>query len=139
MSFDDLPTGEYAFPGPLRDRLVAAILSGEKTATAWLAEEAERFDDEPTLPGHREVVVDSQREPVCVTEVTEVREVRLAEVDDAHARAEGEGHADAAAWREAHERFWSSPEFLEAIGDPPIQLDDDTPVVCCRFTVIHRF
>lgn len=33
---DDLPISEYAFPGPLRDQLVAAILAGEKTATAVL-------------------------------------------------------------------------------------------------------
>jgi len=31
-----LPVAQFAFPGPLRDRLVAAILNGEKTATTSL-------------------------------------------------------------------------------------------------------
>ena len=32
----DLPRNEFAFPGPLRDKLVAAILDGSKTATTGL-------------------------------------------------------------------------------------------------------
>lgn len=28
MNLDELPVVEFAFPGPLRDRLVAAILAG---------------------------------------------------------------------------------------------------------------
>jgi hypothetical protein len=32
----ELPTVEFAFPGPLRDRLVAAILDGTKTSTTGL-------------------------------------------------------------------------------------------------------
>ncbi|MFC4496634.1 hypothetical protein ACFPA8_21115 [Streptomyces ovatisporus] len=31
-----LPRAEFAFPGPLRDRLVAAVLDGTRTATASL-------------------------------------------------------------------------------------------------------
>jgi hypothetical protein len=36
MSAGDLPLVESAFPGPLRDQLVAAILAGEKTTTTGL-------------------------------------------------------------------------------------------------------
>jgi hypothetical protein len=36
MPADDLPVAEFAFPGPLRDQLVAAILAGEKTTTSGL-------------------------------------------------------------------------------------------------------
>ena len=36
MSLEDLPLAEFAFPGPLRDQLVAAILSGAKTTTTGL-------------------------------------------------------------------------------------------------------
>lgn len=32
----DLPKAEFAFPGPLRDQLVAAILNGTKTSTTGL-------------------------------------------------------------------------------------------------------
>jgi uncharacterized protein YhfF len=36
MPAGDLPVAEFAFPGPLRDQLVAAILAGEKTTTTGL-------------------------------------------------------------------------------------------------------
>jgi uncharacterized protein YhfF len=36
MRTDDLPVAEFGFPGPLRDKLVEAVLSGEKTATTGL-------------------------------------------------------------------------------------------------------
>ena len=33
---EDLPVAEFAFPGPLRHRLVAAIVAGVKTTTSGL-------------------------------------------------------------------------------------------------------
>ena len=33
MSEVDLPIAEFGFPGPLRERLVAAMLTGEKVTT----------------------------------------------------------------------------------------------------------
>ena len=41
MSPEDLPLAEFAFPGPLRDQLVAAILSGAKTTTTGLVADYE--------------------------------------------------------------------------------------------------
>jgi len=35
----DLPVAEFAFPGPVRDRLVAAVLAGRKTTTSGLIAE----------------------------------------------------------------------------------------------------
>lgn len=42
MPDEDLPIAEFGFPGPLRDKLVAAILAGIKTTTTALAAEYER-------------------------------------------------------------------------------------------------
>lgn len=86
-----LPTAEFAFPGRLRDRLVAAILDGSKTSTTGLALEYEREERLPQV-GDRSVLVDSDGRPVAVLEVTSVRVAPLAEVDLSHARDEGEGH-----------------------------------------------
>lgn len=45
-----LPRAELGFPGPLRDRLGAAVLAGRKTATAGLLEEHRRHDERlPTV------------------------------------------------------------------------------------------
>jgi hypothetical protein len=40
---DDLPVAEFAFPGPLRDQLVAAILAGAKAATTGLVADYEHW------------------------------------------------------------------------------------------------
>jgi len=91
MSAGDLPVVEFAFPGPLRDQLVAAILAGEKTTTTGLVAEYEREDESLPVPGLRQVVVDSAGRPVAVIEATAVRVMRLADVDLDHALSEGEG------------------------------------------------
>jgi len=133
---NDLPVSEYAFPGPLRDQLVAAILSGEKTSTTSLVAGYE-LDGEP-LPavGDRALVIDSAGEPVCIEEITEVRLVRLGDVDLDHAIAEGEGFTNVADWRVGHEDFWHSAEFRAEMGDENFTVDDDTQTVLVRFRII---
>jgi hypothetical protein len=37
VDLDDFPPTEFAFPGPLRDQVVAAVLAGTKTSTSALA------------------------------------------------------------------------------------------------------
>ncbi|MFI9326473.1 ASCH domain-containing protein [Kitasatospora sp. NPDC052868] len=131
-----LPVEEFAFPGPLRDRLVAAILIGAKTSTTGLLAEY-RYEGVP-LPqvGTRAAVVDSAGRPVAVTELTAVRVVPLADVDLAHAVDEGEGYTAVADWRAGHERFWHSPELRAALGDPGFTVDDGTPVILERFRLV---
>jgi uncharacterized protein YhfF len=48
MAADDLPVAEFAFPGPLRDQLVAAILAGEKTTTTGLVADYDHENDQQT-------------------------------------------------------------------------------------------
>jgi uncharacterized protein YhfF len=131
-----LPIAEFAFPGPLRDRLVAAILSGAKTATTGLLADYRISGDPLPRPGERAALVDSAGARVAVLETTDVRVVPLGEVDAAHARDEGEGHATVAAWRTAHEGFWHGAEMRAALGDPAFTVDDATEVVCERFRVV---
>ena len=133
-----LPRAELAFPGPLRDQLVAAILDGRKTSTSGLAIEYE-LEQEP-LPkvGDRSVLVDSDDRPVAVLKVTGVHVVTLAEVDLAHARDEGEGHQSVAQWRNGHERFWHSSQMRATLDDPDFTVDDTTHVVLERFQIVTR-
>lgn len=85
MSSEDLPVAEFAFPGPLRDQLVAAILSGGKTATTGLVADYEHEGEPLPRPGQRAAVVDSAGNRVAVIETTAVRVIRLGDVDLAHA------------------------------------------------------
>ena len=128
--------GEYAFPGPLRDKLVAAILSGEKTATASLHAEYQRFGEPLPTVGELEIVIDSDANPVCITRNTQVNIVPLSQVTDAHAVAEGEGFKDATDWRAGHTAFWNSPEFVESMGEPGVETKDETLVVLVSMEVI---
>lgn len=138
MGADDLPVAEFGFPGPLRDRLVAAILSGEKVSTTGLLEEYRREGSPIEEVGRRELVVDSSGRGVAVIETIEVEVKRMGDVDLAFALDEGEGFENLEQWRAAHVRFFSSPEMIAALGDPPVEIDDDTPVVCSRFRVVER-
>ncbi len=125
----ELPLFELAYPGPLRDKLVGAVLAGGKTSTSSLL--AEYADDAEVLPvvGQRYTLIDSALAPVGTVETTEVRLLPIGQMDLAFARDEGEGYETVAAWREAHERFWSA-------NVPGVVIDDMTVVVAERFRLI---
>lgn len=125
MSFEPRRIAEFGAPGPLRDRLVAAVLRGEKTATSsLLAEWAEEGEPLPD-PGELQTVVDSEGRAVGVIEVLAVDVVRLGDCDLQLALDEGEGFRSVAEWREAHEEFWA-----------PRDVDEDTSVVVERFRIV---
>ncbi|MGZ0153619.1 ASCH domain-containing protein [Kribbella sp. WER1] len=105
-----LPKAEFAFPGALRDRLVAAILDGTKTSTTGLVVDYEHEGEALPVVGERSVVVDSDGRPVGVIEVTGVRA--------------------------NHEMFWHSGEMREALGDPGFKVTDDTLAVLERFRLV---
>jgi uncharacterized protein YhfF len=136
MEIDDLPQAEFAFPGPLRDQLVTAVLSGAKTSTSSLVVGYERENEPLPEVGQRSAVVDSENRRVAVIELTEVRVVRLADVDLQHALDEGEGYESVAQWRAGHERFWHSGEVRAELSDPDFTVDDDTLVVVERFRLV---
>jgi uncharacterized protein YhfF len=118
----DLPELGLGYPGTdLRRQLVAAVLSGAKTATAGLAGE-----EEPTAVGARYRVEDETGEPRAIVEVTEARVVPASEIDLAFARDEGEGFESVEGWRQAHERFFERP------------IDADTMIEAIRFRVVER-
>jgi uncharacterized protein YhfF len=129
MPWQDLPVAEFAFPGPLRDQLVAAILAGAKTTTTGLMVEYETRGEPIPRPGQRRAVVDSAGHRVAVIETITVRVLRLGDVDLAHALGEGEGYTSVVQWRAAHERFWRSAEMQAELGGQQVTVDDDTPVV----------
>ncbi|MEV8587364.1 ASCH domain-containing protein [Streptomyces sp. NPDC051180] len=126
-----------AFPGPLRDRLVAAVIAGRKTATTGLLVEWQVEGEELPEVGERSALVDSDGREVAVVEVTDVRVLPLGEVDLALALEEGEGHLSVPQWRADHERFWHSDEMREGLGDPDFTVDDTTMVVAERFRVVE--
>ena len=135
-----MPAWGFAFPGPLRDELTALALDGTKTATAGLAVDFVVDGSTPSRAGDREVLLDSAGRPVAILEITRVELSTIGLVGDEFARAEGEGFADAAEWREAHERFWGSyiDDLRTGLRDPSFALTDSTVVVCEWFRIVER-
>jgi uncharacterized protein YhfF len=135
-------TGEriarFGLPGPLRERLVAAVVSGRKTATSSLLAEWDAENDALPEVGDRLTVVDSDERPVGEIELTAVEEIRLGDADLELARAEGEGFETVDEWRREHERFWRErviPRLPAPLATP---LTDDTRIVVERFKLLRR-
>jgi uncharacterized protein YhfF len=135
-----LPKWGFADPGPLRDELTALALAGTKTTTASLFVEFALEGEPVPVAGQVDVLVDSDGRPVALVENISVRTVRMADVDDQHAIDEGEGYADAAAFRVDHEAYWNGyiDRIREGLGDPGFTLTDDTLVVLERFRILER-
>jgi uncharacterized protein YhfF len=123
----DLPPFELGYPRTeLRRQLVAAVLAGEKTATAGLWADYEAEGEELASPGDRFVLHDYDDEPVAVVEVSEAALLPAAEIDVQFARDEGEGFDSVDDWRVAHEAFFQQP------------ITPETKIVATRFRVVER-
>lgn len=133
---EDLPALELAFPGPERDRGVAAILSGHKTALTGLLEIFEHDGEAVPQVGQRFAVLDSAGRRVVTIELVEVRVVPVRDIDADFARAEGRGYRDAAAWRTAHADFFQSDGVSSYLGHTPA-FTDETLVVAERFRIVE--
>jgi uncharacterized protein YhfF len=132
----DFPIAEFGFPGPLRDRLVAAILAGTKTSTSSILLEYSIEDEPLPITGNKQTVVDSNNSAVATIQTVSVEIVRLADVGLEHARDEGEGFVSVAEWRRGHCAFWHSAEMREFLGNPDFTVDDESLVVLERFQLI---
>ena len=107
----------------LRRQLVAAVLAGEKTATAGLWSEYEAEGEAVPDAGDRFVMHRFDDEPVAIVEVTDAKRVPASEIDVAFARDEGEGFESVEDWRVAHEDFFKQP------------IAPETEIVAVRFRV----
>jgi uncharacterized protein YhfF len=124
---EDLPGFELGYPRTeLRRQLVEAVLRGEKTATAGLAEEFERDGEPVPRPGDRYVLHDFDDIAVAIVEITAASVVPAHEIDLQFARDEGEGFESVEDWRAAHEAFFERT------------IDDDTLIVTQRFRLVER-
>jgi uncharacterized protein YhfF len=109
----------------LRRQLVAAVLAGEKTATAGLAEEYAAEGEAVPAAGDRFVLDGFDEEPLAIVEVTDTRVVPAAKIDVQFARDEGEGFETVDDWRIAHEKFFERT------------IEPETEIVAIRFRVVE--
>jgi uncharacterized protein YhfF len=138
MTDPSLPRAEFAFPGALRDFLVAGILAGRKTTTTSLLIEYTVEGDALPVTGRRQAVINSRDEPVAVIETVRVEQARLDQVPLTHVIDEGEGHTTVAEWRSDHEQFWHSDKMRSYLQNPEFTVADDTVVILERFRLISQ-
>lgn len=131
---EELPTFNLGVPGPMRERLVEAVLRGDKRATSSLHVFYEMEREPLPRPGARFALTGGGH----TVEIERVQVIPLGEVGDDVAHAEGEGFEDAAGWRKAHEAFWAryTDEVRSYLGDPAWAVTDETLVVVEHFRLI---
>ena len=135
--YSDMLIAEFGFPGPLRDRLIAAIRNGSKTSTTSTVIEYSVESEAMPQVGDRQVVIDSDGTPAAVIEITTVTRARLSEVDLQNARDEGEGFGSVAEWRRGHEEYWHGDEMRAYVGDPDFIVTDNTEIMLERFRLLE--
>lgn len=111
------------------DELLDLVLAGTKTATASALQDYEAEDEQPPLVGDLSIILDGSGSPRAVLEVIAIDIVPFDQVDEEHARAEGEDDRTLDSWRRIHEQFWRDHA---AAG-----FSEDMPVLCERFRVVH--
>ena len=127
-----VPPPAWAFGGSAEeaDELLQLVLDGTKTATASALWDYEAEGEALPEVGSLSILLDGRGHPRALISTTEVEVVPFDEVDEEHARLEGEGDLSVASWRIAHERFFgqgSSRAF-----------EPDMPVVLERFAVVYQ-
>jgi uncharacterized protein YhfF len=114
------------------DALLALVLDGTKTATAGALWDFETEGEQLPEPGSLSIILDGQGHPRALIECTAVEVRPFDEVDDEHARLEGEGDLSLAYWREVHEKFFTDVATHDHGFRP------DMPVVLERFRVVYQ-
>ena len=113
------------------DELLHLVLAGIKTGTASSLWDCEAEGESLPTAGDLSILLDGCGEPRAVIRTTHVHATPFLEVDAEHAHAEGEGDRSLVHWRAAHEQFWRE----HSPGGRGF--DDQMPVVCERFTLVH--
>jgi uncharacterized protein YhfF len=94
-----MKTFELGEPGPMREGLMKAVLSGRKTATSSLLAEWQRDGEALPVVGERQEMVDSSGRGVAIVEIVGVETIAIGDVDLRLAEEEGEGFKSVADWR----------------------------------------
>jgi uncharacterized protein YhfF len=127
-----VPPPAWAFGGSAEeaDELLQLVLEGTKTATASALWDYEAEGEALPEVGSLSILLDGRGHPRALINTTEVEVVPFDEVDEEHARLEGEGDRSLDHWRTAHEGFFGQ---VSSRGFEP-----DMPVVLERFAVIYQ-
>ncbi|WP_203643095.1 ASCH domain-containing protein [Levilactobacillus andaensis] len=107
-SHPEVTTNDYdAYAFVDADALAHLVKIGRKTATTSALDLYDENDARPQV-GEYSIILDSQNQPVCVTQTKVVETIPFDQVSAEHAYHEGEGDRTLAYWRDVHRRVFSS-------------------------------
>jgi uncharacterized protein YhfF len=117
----------------LIDELTTLVLAGTKTATCSALWEWEAEGSDLPKVGTKSIVLDSNHQPVCILETTEITIRPFNKVDAQFAYDEGDDDRSLESWRREHWKYFS--RVLPKINKVPTI---EMPLVCERFRVIYK-
>jgi len=122
------------FGGPdIADQLCDLIVTGEKTAGSSLVKDFEAAGDSLPKEGDFHVVINSEKEPVCIIKILKTERNLFYDVPESVAAAEGEGDKSLAHWQNVHEDFFSF--FLEELEIDGLE---NAEVITEHFEVVFK-
>lgn len=121
----------WAF-GADADGLAELVLKGIKTGTASAYPLYEAENEPLPKVGDYSVILDSKGKGVCIIKTTKVYIVPFREVNEEHARKEGEGDGSLEYWRKVHHEF-----FKKEMSESGKIFDEDMSVVCEEFELVY--
>lgn len=128
---ENIPHTMWSF-GDAPDKLAKLVLEGIKRGTASALTVYE-FEKEPVpVEGAYSVILNSQRIAQCVIQTIRVEILPFCEVNEEHARIEGEGDKSLEYWQKVHLKFFT--EKMEQIG---LEFSEQMQVVFEEFAVVH--
>ncbi len=113
------------------DSLLALVLDGIKTGTASSLWDLEASGEPVPEVGELSVILDGAGTPRALLRTTRIDIVPFDEVDEEHARSEGEDDRTLASWREIHRDFWTR------YAEDDRGFDERMPVVCEGFELLY--
>ena len=131
IDINSLVVYDFGDSPELSEELIGLILSGKKTATCATVLEYEKEDEPIPKVGEYKLVVDYQRNPVCLIEITDVSIVPFCDVDDSFAYDEGEGDRTHKYWEDGHKQY-----FQRVLPSYGATFSETMPLICQRFTAI---
>lgn len=114
------------------DELAKLVLQGKKTATASLHEVYKAEGVSLPEVGDLNILLLDNDEAVCILRTKKVSVMPFDEVEEEHARKEGEGNLSLTYWRDVHKRFFER-EMMK-LGKV---FSSKSLVVCEEFEIIY--
>lgn len=95
----------------LANELAALVINGRKTASCGSLTAFQTEEESPAIGGYS-IILNGERQPVCVIRTVALRLIRFCDVSEQLARKEGEGDLSLHYWRQAHQAFFTRAGYF---------------------------